>query len=704
MQKKNLIAKEVMHIQNKKTLEFNSFILIPALVILLFAASVAAYPVSIRDSKGNNLKFLKTPQKVISLVPSATQILFEIGAQKNVHAITYHDITLAGAAGKPIIGGFFLPAIDKIKMAKPDMIILSPLHKDIIKKFQDTECKIFIFNTDTIESAYKNITVLGKIFDREQAAQKVIEKNKAELTHIKQKLANIDQLKKKRVIRLMGKDTIMTPGNDSFQTRIIRAAGGIAPDFGKKGNIISVTKDEWIKFNPQVIYGCGPDKAAAENFFSKPGWKDVDAVKTGQIYYFPCDLTCRASTHTGYFVSWLSSMIYTDAFAKPENTILPATITQSKPVEIDLDYIKSASIHYSHIYDFENKTLVVDFQRDQTIISTLEGQRDHILTVGNHYSPPPTWAPGHQLGIDHIRSSILTAMGKEKQTASFLMTGADMDNLSVTTKVFKKMKVVALVTAGVMSNAVRMSQDIGAFYEPGTINIILLTNMRLSKRAMARAIIAGTEGKTAALEDMDIRSTYTPLIHEATGTGTDNILVVQGEGQQIDNAGGHSKMGELIAKAVYDGVREAVLKQNHITADRHIFQRLKERKISIFQLASNVTCDCMNQTSKTKNRFAEVVEHLILDPQYASFLESALAISDEYEKGLIRNLSLFQEWCRTIAGDIAGTDIEKINHHITDEHIPVTLKTALNAIFTGAMKKIELEKIKPEKELTHENN
>ena len=93
-----------------------------------------------------------------------------------------------------------------------------------------------------------------------------------------------------------------------------------------------------------------------------------------------------------------------------------------------------------------------------------------------------------------------------------------------------------------------MAEDIGSWYEPGTINMILLTNMRLTPRGMQRAIISATEAKTAALQDLDIRSSYTPMVNPATGTGTDNIIVVQGAGTRIDNAGGHSKMGELIAR------------------------------------------------------------------------------------------------------------------------------------------------------------
>ena len=61
--------------------------------------------------------------------------------------------------------------------------------------------------------------------------------------------------------------------------------------------------------------------------------------------------------------------------------------------------------------------------------------------------------------------------------------------------------------------------------------------------------------------DLDVRSSAAPRRYQATGTGTDNILVVQGTGIPIKLAGGHSKMGELIARAVYQGVLEAVSKQ-----------------------------------------------------------------------------------------------------------------------------------------------
>ena len=143
--------------QKKKLFNINTcgLILIGLLIFCTTSIVATAYPVSVQDSNENHLKFSKIPRRVVSLVPSATQILFKIGAKDFVKGITYHDITLAGAASKQIIGGFFLPSLDKIEAAKPDMIILSSIHKDIIKRFEKTDCKLFFFKTRTIEDAFK---------------------------------------------------------------------------------------------------------------------------------------------------------------------------------------------------------------------------------------------------------------------------------------------------------------------------------------------------------------------------------------------------------------------------------------------------------------------------------------------------------------------------------------------------------------------
>lgn len=97
----------------------------------------------------------------------------------------------------------------------------------------------------------------------------------------------------------------------------------------------------------------------------------------------------------------------------------------------------------------------------------------------------------------------------------------------------------------------------------GTVNIILITNANLTDGAMAKAIITITEAKTTVFQELDIRSTKKPHL-QATGTGTDSIIVVGGYGKEVGYTGGHSKIGEMIAKCVKKSVKEALIKQDKL--------------------------------------------------------------------------------------------------------------------------------------------
>lgn len=645
-----------------------------------FSNDACAIPVQITDANGQIITIQKAPARVVCLIPSVTEILFHIGADSAVSGITYHDKVPPGTLSKPIVGGYFNPSVRAIETIRPDMIFLSDIHTNVKERFSGSDCVLIEMKTASLSGSLDHIILLGRLFDRETRAEELVTEIRQELEQISLKVAKIPQEDRKRVIRLMGRNEVMTPGTDSFQNEMIRAAGGITHDFNKNGDVISVTKEEWMRFNPQVIYGCGGDRKTAESLFSRPGWKDVDAVKNRNIYYFPCDLTCRASTHTGYFVSWLAANIYGDFFSRKDNLVQKEKTIGSRLLPIDLDYIEGVRILQSRIFDFSHKTLVIDFKEPLSIVSTLEGERAGIRTVGNHFSPPQYWAAtGHMDGLEGHRQRIYGALGRDEKNTSFLFTGADMDHLSIQQETYKKMTVHALVTAGVESNAMRMARDEGLFYEPGTINIIIMTNMRLTSRAMTRAIITATEAKTAALLDMDIRTSYGSGAYRATGTGTDNVMIVEGAGTWLDNAGGHTKLGELIARSVYAGVQEAVDKQNRLTAKRNIFQRLKERDITVYGLIGTEICDC----GRDRNDFSGAVEELLLDPQYAGFMESALALNDDHDKGLITDLALFRQWGKWIAEQIAGRKIQEIKNLAMQENLSPVLEIAFNSLLTG---------------------
>ncbi len=222
------------------------------------------------------------------------------------------------------------------------------------------------------------------------------------------------------------------------------------------------------------------------------------------------------------------------------------------------------------------KSLVVQFSEPRRVLSTSDGFVNAMAIV-NHSAKPELWGKvcremktekevGGKVYLQMIKQKIADKLETKSENITEVGTAADMDNLAVVTKEYKSFVVTALVTAGAKTNALRTGVDEGLHIEgeepKGTVIIFILTNAELTDGAMARALITVTEAKTAAFQDLNVPSSYSKSA-QATGTGTDSIMVVSGiAGSKVTYTGGHSKIGELIGKAVHEAVIQALGKQN----------------------------------------------------------------------------------------------------------------------------------------------
>ncbi len=665
----------------------------------LAASSVgAAYPFHFLDGAGREITVTEAPRRIVSLVPAVTEMLVALGAIDRIQGVTYYDDHPASLAQKTIVGGFLAPNIDRIRGCAPDMIFVSGLQREVSEMFRGPTPAVVRFSPQSVADVYANILLLGRILDAEPAARELVERIRSQIDLIGRKVAKIPDEQHLRVMRIMGRKHLQTPTEDSIQNALIRLAGGIPPRFGDSRPLADVSREQWLQFNPQVIFGCGRDRTVVDKILSQPGWKEVEAISNGRVYYLPCELVRRTSVRLGQFVMRLASLIYAKQFADPRNRVLEEGLRSSTEVKMELPYVGKAHLDHVIIDDFLHKVLVIDLTEPMDVLSTLDGFRSGIVTLGNHGTPPPSWAITYYRGYAASRHHFFEVIQRDEKTSCFLITGANMDHLAVRRVAYRKLAVTALVTAGVQGNALRMAADQGFFYEPGTINIILLPNCRFTQRAMARAVVTATEAKTAALEDLDIRSSQQPLLYQATGTGTDNIIVAAGKGIVIDQTGGHTRMGELIANAVYDAVQEAIGKQNCLVEGRNIFQRLRERHIGLFEVME--WADLGNARQRCLRR----LEGLLLRKDYAAFVASALALSDAYERGQVRDLVPFARWCAAMAQQVAGQPVGKLRPLLTNGRLPLVVRMALNALLNGIVNQseatqqirpVEVEPVKP---------
>jgi len=237
-----------------------------------------------------------------------------------------------------------------------------------------------------------------------------------------------------------------------------------------------------------------------------------------------------------------------------------------KAVDVSLNGVKAAIIY--HLFKgSEVNTLLVSFGRKRRVLSTLDGFKE-LCYVANTYAPPAL-EEYVMKKLSEFKRNLPIALAIDPEKIAFLITAVSMDNLAVCEQSYEEFTVCCLATAGAKENAMRMGQDVTRYVERdgqvsaiGTINIILLTNATLTDGAMARAIITATEAKTAALQDLNVKSTYSPQF-QATGTGTDNMIVVSGKmGKYLHVTSGHTKMSELIAFATKIAVTEALKKHD----------------------------------------------------------------------------------------------------------------------------------------------
>lgn len=621
-------------------------------------------------------------QRVVSLAPTVTDTLVALGLSDRLVGVTFYD-RVPPPYQPAVVGGVLAPDLEAITRLQPDLIISCCFRqKEVQDYFQARGVRVLELPAETMADILKNLEYLGQLFQCQEAARELAQRFTAKLELIRQKVARIPEAQRRRVVRLMSDKKMLAPGDDSFQNEFIRQAGGIPPVWGQKGAVVTITPEAWRQFDPQVIYYCASTPAKMKALLQQPEWREVSAVREGRIHGFPCDLACRTSAHAADFVAWLASVIYTKEFADPKLQVQPdAFLGELQPVPLPLPYVKQARLVRSRIRDFEHKSLVVDFTAPQEVLSTLDGWRQGITTVGNHYTPPPGWSVSHYLGLRGDRPQIFKAVGRDPKSTSFLFTGANMSNLAVKEARFRDLQVFALATAGVKSNAVRLSREEGRFYEPGTINILILTNHKLPPQVMSRVVIDVTEAKTAALQDLDIRSTELGMQYQATGTGTDNIIVVSGQGRELKTAGGHTKLGELVATAVYQAVTEAVLKQNGLQPRRPVWKRLQERQVSPFSLVQEAVPEAQ------RRQVLAAWERALLQPRYAGFLEAALALSDAAERGQVLDLQAFNLWCQNIAQELAGKPLPPLNPKLTNADLPPPLKAACEAFLQGLMAK-----------------
>lgn len=284
-------------------------------------------------------------------------------------------------------------------------------------------------------------------------------------------------------------------------------------------------------------------------------------------------------------------------------------------------------------------SLIINLKEENNVLisSWLNGGIGHNLkNIVNLTVESDDYAELSDANYDVFQKNKFIDLGLDYENTSGLLTSACMDNFSVSVKKYEKLKVTAIVTAGADKNAVKAG-DRASFYEYnnnyfntfGTINIIVIIDANLEDGSLVTASITATEAKTAVLQDLKIESQYSTGI--ATGTGTDGICIVSNKNStnHIENAGKHSKLGELIGKSVIEATKEALYLQTFMSSE---FQSTVLSRLSRFNIGFDDFCA---DTSMDKLEYASKFYHFNNNGENIAFVSCIINLIDEVNMGLL---------------------------------------------------------------------
>ena len=223
-------------------------------------------------------------------------------------------------------------------------------------------------------------------------------------------------------------------------------------------------------------------------------------------------------------------------------------------------------------YRVRQKTLIVDLRRLRSVLSSAPraGGITRARYILNHQvANNPIGSDACGAGpfarcADPSRTlgKLASSLGIREKFVG-LMTAVSLADLVAIRAASDHIWVEGFVTVGT-ANAVRAGEPVipglrtNGRAHPGTINVILVTNARLSASAMVGMVQVATEAKTAALLQAKVKS-WTGR-SGATGTGTDAVVVVSGEGPPQRYSGTHTILGELVGRVIETAVIEGLVR------------------------------------------------------------------------------------------------------------------------------------------------
>jgi iron complex transport system substrate-binding protein len=277
------------------------------LVCLLSAcAKTESHSTATVDDFGDTLRVSSPPQRIVSLNPTTTELVFALGAGKRLVGRTSYDSWPDSAKLVPDLGAGLRPNVEAILGAHPDLVLLyaSQDNRPAAARLRAAGIRTLSLKIDSIGSFKSGIMLIGKVLGDTMRAKTVRDSVTASLDRV---AAATRSLPRPKVFWHIWDAPIITIGKGSFMDELVRIAGGSNAygDVASPSPVVSI--EDISRRNPDFILA-GP--IGAKQIRTDEKWRLVRAVRADDVLVVDTTLVARPSVRLGEAAVALAKLLH----------------------------------------------------------------------------------------------------------------------------------------------------------------------------------------------------------------------------------------------------------------------------------------------------------------------------------------------------------------------------------------------------------
>lgn len=276
------------------------------------SAETSVFPVTVTDAIGNEVTLEEAPERIVTLSPVNTEILYGLDLGDEIVGRTDNDNYPPEVTEKPSVGDYMFSAEEVIAL-NPDIVFAhdSGMYgtEAQIEQLESAGVKVFVVeNAESMDEIYSTFEVIGEITGKADEAEKLVAQVKDEIATVQ---AKVDGLEKRSTFIVVGAEPdLYVVGRDNYMNEMLELIGVEN----------KVTASGWVQFSAEDFVAANPDTmlftytsdvdAIKENI----AFKEMDAVKNNALQLIDGDTTSRQGPRIAQGLESMAKAIYPEAF------------------------------------------------------------------------------------------------------------------------------------------------------------------------------------------------------------------------------------------------------------------------------------------------------------------------------------------------------------------------------------------------------